>query len=601
MATDDTTQAKTPAVSEKPDIDALGVEQGIDAQLPFAAPYNPVNDGTAKTINEELQEVLREQWEDSGPNVRQLVAMRRMDGQARALYRLLTLPIRSALTTSQFLPGDGDKGEADFINSVFNTPPESGGMTVTFHRFMSQMLQGLFDGFAAFEKVFWIPDHGPMQGKITLKKLAYRPSETVTFIADKSGGFAGIRQRAQIAGKSLDVFIPQDRSFYFAAQEEERKFYGVSYFESAFYHYDKKVKMYFIAHLAAQRTAVGTRVGTVPPNATLAARNEFLGSLRNLSAAQYMLMPEGFKVDVLKEAGSFDFLNYINHHNSQMSKSILAQFFDESQGSGPGGSALVNFAQPGDDMFALMLRAIMDDVANQINHYIIPQLIDWNFPNGVYPEFTWGKLTDDQRQAIADTFDRLAAAGQQLTVTPEFMFALEKFSAEQMGLQIDYDAIEERKKQQAAQATLAQTNAAIQQPSVGGGAPPVPGGPQQPGAPAPAGPTYPGGAAPLPVGSNAPTAPAGGGDAAFIADAVSHSQGTLNADNAGPDELQQEDQPDDSGADGNPMDPRVTGAIGGAARKKPKPVALTADEGDEFFDLMKMAENLLDRAVDKDG
>ena len=57
-----------------------------------------------------------------------------------------------------------------------------------------------------------------------------------------------------------------------AAQEEERKFYGISFFQSAFYHYDKKVKLYYTAHLAAQRAAVGTRVGTVPQQATKAAK-----------------------------------------------------------------------------------------------------------------------------------------------------------------------------------------------------------------------------------------------------------------------------------------------------------------------------------------
>src|SRR5690606_26810638 len=100
-------------------------------------------------------------------------------GHARALYRLITLPIRAALQTSTFVPAEGGEAEAEFIKQVFTTPPGAGGMTVTFQRFMSQMLGALFDGFAAFEKVFWMPEHGPMKGKYTLKKLAYRPSDTI--------------------------------------------------------------------------------------------------------------------------------------------------------------------------------------------------------------------------------------------------------------------------------------------------------------------------------------------------------------------------------------------------------------------------------------
>lgn len=377
MAEDNKTAPSTRETPDKtreiPANEFLGLEVGVDQNLAFTTPFRPVEVGSRKNVDEQLQEILNYDSEDSGPTVRQLTTMRRMDGQARALYRLLTLPIRAALTSATFVPAEDGDEEAEFIKQVFTTAPAQGGMTVTFHRFMSQMLGALFDGFAAFEKVFWMPETGPLAGKITLRKLAHRPSQTVTFVTDKSGGFAGIRQRAHNSGKVVDVYIEPERAFYYAAQEEERKFYGVSFFQSAFYHYDKKIKLYYTAHLAAQRAAVGTRIGTVPANASRAARDTFSSQLSNLSLAQYMLVPENFKVELLKEGGSFDFLSLINHHDSKMSKSILANFFDKESGAGASEGSLVNFAQPGDDMFILMLRAIMDDIANQINHYIIPQ------------------------------------------------------------------------------------------------------------------------------------------------------------------------------------------------------------------------------------
>lgn len=442
-----------PNVEEKPKQETLGVEIGVELNLPFSAPFHSAGYGVKKTDDEELREILHEETEQWGPTVRQLVTMRRMDGQARALYRLITLPIRSTLTQATFVPADGGEAEAEFIEAVFRTPPESGGMTVTLHRFMSQMLQGIFDGFAAFEKVFWMPDHGPLKGKYTLKKIAHRPAETITFLTDINGGFAGLRQRsAGVDGRVKDIVIPKERAFYYAAQEEERKFYGVSFFQSAFYHYDKKVKLYYIAHLAAQRAAVGTRIGTMPANTTKEQKADFANQLNNLAFAQWMMMPEGFKVEVLKEGGNFDFLSMINHHNSQMSKSILAGFFDKEQGSGQSEGSLVNFAQPGDEMFMLMLRAVMDDIANQINHYVIPQLIDFNFHGGKYPTFTWGKLSDEQKAAIASTFDKLATAGQSATVTPEFMRAIEEHMSEEFGLEIDYDEVDARIEKEKAEA-----------------------------------------------------------------------------------------------------------------------------------------------------
>lgn len=466
MATDK--EQSTPARSVTPEVERLGVELGVDQNLAFTTPFRPVQVGVQKSVDEELREIFQDGSEDRGPTVRQLATMRRMDGHARALFRLLTLPIRAALTSSTFVPAKDGEKEAEFIDLVFNTAPANGGMTITFHHFIGQMLGALFDGFAAFEKVFWLPQHGPLAGKYTLQKLAYRPPETVTFVSDKKGGFAGFRQRASNGGQITDAYIEPDYAFYYAAQEEERKFYGVSFFQSAFYHYDKKVKLYYTAHLAAQRSAVGTRIGTVPPNASVGAKREFAASLSNLALAQFMMVPDGFKVELLRESGSFDFLNLINHHNHMMSESILANFFDKDSGGGSGESgALVNFAQPGDDMFIIMLRAVMDDVASQINHYIIPQLIDYNFEGGKYPTFTWGKLTDEQRQAIASTFDKLATAGSSVNATPEFMRKLEENIAEEMGLEIDYDEVDARiaEEEQAAQAQLVA-------PAVGGSSTP---------------------------------------------------------------------------------------------------------------------------------
>ena len=468
--------------SQYSEIPELGVENGTDNTLSFVTAFNPIQLGLKKSTSESLSEVLRDdEYSEDRPTVRQLATMRRLDGHARALYRLLTLPIRAALNTATFVPADGGEKEAEFIDLVFRTAPANGGMTQTFQKFMGHLLTGLFDGFAAFEKVFWVPEFGPLEGKYTLKKLAHRPSETITFLMDSNGGFGGLRQRTHLGGKTVDAFIDPEYAFYYAAQEEERKFYGVSFFESAFPHYDAKAKAYFTAHLAAQRAAVGTRVGTVPSNASAGAKREFAHNLSNLSLAQWMMLPDGFGVDVLREGGSYDFLGLINHHNHMMSESVLANFFDKDTGGGSGESgALVNFAQPGDDMFILMLRAVMDDIANSINHYIIPQLIDYNFDGAKYPTFTWGTFTDEQRQAIASTFDKLATAGQSVNVVPEFMRELQKIMAEEMGIVIDWDAVDAREaEEKAAQAAMDMGMAAGGEggaPGAAGGLPGSPGG-----------------------------------------------------------------------------------------------------------------------------
>jgi hypothetical protein len=461
----------------KPPLEALNFATGVPYFLPFSTPY-------------------RDSWEvfrDDPVSVRQLISMRRQDGQARALFRLLTMPILAALKHADVIPVEDQEGgteEAQFAKDLLMAPPPMGGMTHSLQRFIQQMLLGLFNGFSAWELVYWIPETGPNKGKITLRKIDWRPSETLTFLLDGQGEFNGFRQRTFFQGRTIDVKIAKETALYYACSEAERPFYGVSMFESAFFHYDKKVKLYYIAHLAAQRAACGLRVGTMKPNPNAADKNNFTQALANLGLAQYIVVPDAdWTVVNLKEESNFDFLGLINHHNSQMSKSVLAQWFDEAQGSGQGDSALVDFGNQDDATWLMMLEGILGDMSEVINHHLLPRFIDWNFGSGKYPEFKWGELTAEQKAAIQDSFDKLAVAGQTANVTPEFMLELEQRMAEELGLDIDYDKIKaEREKQQKLMQQQAKAQAAMlangQPVAAGNSVGPQGGAPSAPGAPA---------------------------------------------------------------------------------------------------------------------
>jgi hypothetical protein len=430
--------------------------------------------------------------------------MRRRDGQARALFRLLTKPLLASLKNADVVPVDGMVGgvdEAKFCKDLLFLPANAGGMTHSFSRFVKQMLLALFNGFSAWEMIYWIPKTGPNKGKITLREIDWRPSETLTFLLDGQGKWNGFRQRTFFQGRTIDVKLPRETALYYAHEEAERPFYGVSMFESAFYHYDKKEKLYYIAHLAAQRAAVGLRIGTMVPNAPAADKDHFIAALSQLGLAQYIAVPSAdWTVQTLNEAAArFDFLGLINHHNSQMSKSVLAQWFDNEQGGGQGDSTLVDFGKQDDVTFFLMLEGILEEMAEMINTYIFPRFVDWNFGSGKYPEFKWGTLTSEQKAAVQDTFDKIAAAGMQANVTPEFMLDLEQRMAVDFGFDIDYDKIKKDREQQA--------KLMAQQGAMGGPPMPMPPGAGQgpaaggPGAGPPAPPPFPPpGMAPPPPG-----------------------------------------------------------------------------------------------------
>jgi hypothetical protein len=447
---------KLNGVQPKPKPD---VEIGVSSHLPWQMPYM------------DMWEALR--TEDV--TVRQLIAMRRTDGQARALYRLITLPIRAALKTATFVGEedvDGGDAEATFVKQMFTLPPTGGGMTVPFGRVIAQLLMAVFDGFSAFEMVYWQPNDGPLKSKWTLKKLAHRPSEQLTFLLDDNSQLAGLRQQTMYHDQQVDVVIPGENVVYYAANEEERPFYGLSYFNAAYRHWEAKFKLYVVAHIAAQRAAVGTRVGTLPSNPSREEKIEFQRSLADLGIAQWMTIPDTYKVESLREFTGFDFLAYINHHNSQMSKSVLAAFFDDAQGTG-GDASLVDFGRQSDGLFLLMLQTIMNEIEEVINTQVIPKFIDWNFASGKYPLFKFGTMTDEQKGALLDMFKALAVISPDaVSIAPEMFREMEKQVAEEFGLEVDWEAVQEREDQEAQQAAEALQ---IQQMNGGSGAATDPG------------------------------------------------------------------------------------------------------------------------------
>lgn len=536
---------KLEPIKPQADVDPkLDYEFGVENVLPFSAwlDYTIRDNKGKRTISNGAEAVP----------IEQLVEMRRKDGQARALMRLITLPIRAALKDSEWVapkeipsknksgsdddgpkpyddvklagfppspagppgaapaggppagapvpapsptpvvkpkpdkPSPGEK-EVEFANLMFTLPPQGGGMTVSCSKFLRQTLLALTDGFSCFEEVRHVPESGPLKGKITIRKMAHRDARTINFNVDETGGFDGVRQRAVMNDQRVDVHIPKDKTWYYAANEEENPFYGVSYFEAAYRHYDFKRKLYYVSHVAAQFAAVPGRIGITPPSPDSRMLASFKTALANFAFNTALTVPEGYDVKEFKGSSQFDFLKLIDHHNMMMAASVLAKFLQQEDRQ-----VLIDNgkADATADMFVLMVESIMNEIAESWSHHLMPKYIDWNFPdaNKVYPVFRFGQLADPARDAIKEIFTQVVIAGA-LNCTPEFVRELEKKLAARLALDIDYDEIEQYEKdaaeaqQQAEQQAADQQQQLMDQASALGippGGPGTPGGPQSP-------------------------------------------------------------------------------------------------------------------------
>jgi hypothetical protein len=405
--------------------------------------------------------------------------------------------------------GKAPDPEVDFANLMWNLPPQAGGMTTSKTTVLKKHLQALMDGFAVFEEVRHVPEDGPLKGKITLRKLAYRDPRTVRFRVDDTGGFNGVRQVASINGKTIDVKIPKEKVFYWACHEEENPYYGVSMFEAAYHHYEVKRKLYYIAHLAAQFAAVPGRVGTVPKGADPRHVTAFKQSLMNFAFNTAMVAPEGFVVTPFNGNANFDFIKLIDHHNHMMSKSVLSSFLDSENRTT---LIEVGVTDPNTDFFVMALESLMDDLAEHWSMYLMPKYIDWNFGSKRYPIFKFGQLSDAAKDTIKEIFTAVVSSSV-LNSTPEFVRELEKKLAKSLDLDIDYEEIEEQEQAAAQEEADAAEDEANNLLAPDGGANPAPpkfpgdgGGPQPPPAPGsaqPAGPKGP--VSEPPVGLTNPT------------------------------------------------------------------------------------------------
>ena len=381
--------------------------------------------------------------------IEKLVAMRRQDGQARALGNLVTLPIRLALQQGKWVaPDTGDaEEEVDYANLMWTLPPQSGGMTTSANDLIPQILLALFDGFAPFELVSQIPTKGPLKGKLTLRKMAYRDPRTVTLLQDANGGYAGFRQIAHTPSGTVDSTLSPQKTALFTVNGHENPLYGVSFFESAYPHYESKMKWYYISEMAGQFAAVPGRIGTVPPTAKREDVIAFRQSLENFYFNTSMVKKQGFEVDPFNSIAGFDFMKYIDHHNFMMSKSVLATFFESQQRT----VLVENSTQDASaDLFLLSMETLANSFASVLTHYVMPKYIDANFSTGKYPVFKPGPLSDNAKKQIMDLF-RLVAVSGILNVTPELTRELEKMTARDLGIDVDYDAISEREEEAALQ------------------------------------------------------------------------------------------------------------------------------------------------------
>lgn len=333
--------------------------------------------------------------------VADLVKMRQEDGTASALYNIMTLPIQANPWDIEADERDTGGKQAQLVKDAFTRPSYEGGMSTPFSLVIADMLRAVLEGYRAFEKVYTVNS----DGYIVYRKLAPRDTSTITIRVDDRGGFNGIKQEAYIGDRYQTIIIPREKVFLFTFGKEKNWLKGESAFRAAFYHYDKKHRLYYLAHQAVQQFAIPPKVGIAPPKAGQDEIDEAVDSLDALAVNSSVALPNGWDLKTPTIAGRIDPITLIDHHNAEMARSVLAHFIMLGSGGSTGSWAL---SSDQSDMFILALRGLMENIEEHINSYLIPDLIDYNFETPFYPKFRFADLTTSTTNIIKETFSKIA-------------------------------------------------------------------------------------------------------------------------------------------------------------------------------------------------
>ncbi len=352
------------------------------------------------------------------PNIKQIMDMIDNDGTAQALYNFITFPVEASdwhlvpdpedVVVSKDSEGNKieDHPQSDFVESALRNPQHKGGMSTPFSLVISDMLLAVAQGFRFFEIVYKINE----QGMVVFQKVVSREANDIDIQTDDTGGFNGITQQVMRDGKSIKVTIDLQFCFLFTYKKQRNKLKGASAFRAAFYHYDKKHRLYYLQNQQAQGAALGIKTLTAPDGAKQEDRDANLSAVDKMAVRPTIALPFGWGLTVTQPSKGLDMQPSIDGHDIQMARSVLAQGLLQGNSSQSSGGSY-SLGEVHFDSFMLGVLGLMNNIEEHINAFLISKLIDLNFDKPLYPTFKFNPPNDDVSELLREGFKSLIAKG----------------------------------------------------------------------------------------------------------------------------------------------------------------------------------------------
>jgi hypothetical protein len=305
--------------------------------------------------------------------------MRRSDGTVRQSLRIAKTPVLAGRWfVESHEPGEKQHDEiAEFIEGALFK-----WQSISWFNLLTEALLMLDFGYYVFEKVFTmreVPVGDGSQVRAVWQKWAPRhPLDIEEWEFDKHGGVDG-GWFDQFEGAD-PVFIPIKKLLIYTYDREGGNIEGISLLRSAYKHWYFKDNLYKIDAIQKERHGIGVPIIKLPPNYTPDDKrlaNELGRNLRTNERA-HIVLPPMWELEFADIKGSVvDIAASIDHHDNAIVRNVLANFV----GTETSAAAVVQV-----ELFLKATRFIADIIADVVNKFAIPELVDYNYPGVVgYP------------------------------------------------------------------------------------------------------------------------------------------------------------------------------------------------------------------------
>ncbi len=217
------------------------------------------------------------------------------------------------------------------------------------------------------------------------------PNDDIILKFDKKNNLEGFTQQAMIGDR---VFVPKEKMFHFAINDEFGQSYGKSRLRSSYNPWYLKIltMQFLMRHL--ERKGSAAMIATAPPGSSKTADGTSVDNVTEATKAARQLLSHAvvglpyteskngnkqWNIELLEQkARSHEsFLEVLQYLDTQILRGILVPERTITQDSGTGSFSM---SQTHADFFLLSEEGIIKDMEDSINEHVIHDLLRFNFP-----------------------------------------------------------------------------------------------------------------------------------------------------------------------------------------------------------------------------